>query len=63
VIRWLAVALWIACALAGGARAQADVFHLANGGTVRGEVVNKIEEPRVSYVVKTAAGGQITLTT
>ncbi len=37
------------------------MFHLANGGEVRGEVVNPRESPRTHYVVKTAQGGKINL--
>ena len=43
---------------AGGAR---EVFHLANGGDVRGEVLNPDESPRSHYVIKTAQGGKISL--
>jgi hypothetical protein len=41
--------------------ARADVFMLADGGEVRGELINRDESPRVSYVIKTASGGRVTL--
>jgi hypothetical protein len=41
--------------------ARGEIFHLESGGQVRGEIVNKNEDPRATYVVKTAAGGQIAL--
>ena len=40
---------------------RAEVFHLANGGEVRGEVLNPDESPRSHYVIKTAQGGKISL--
>jgi len=44
------------------AAARAEVFLLHNDGQIRGEVLNKDESPRKTYVVKTASGGQVTLT-
>lgn len=41
--------------------ARGEIFHLETGGQVRGEIVNKNEDPRVTWVVKTASGGQIAL--
>jgi hypothetical protein len=41
--------------------ARADVFVLKNQGEIRGELVNKKESPRKSYVVKTASGGHVML--
>jgi hypothetical protein len=49
----------VVCTLAPTMRAE--VFHLANGGNVRGEVVNPDQSPRSHWVVKTAQGGQISL--
>ncbi len=40
---------------------RAEVFHLDNGGEVRGEIVNPDETPRSHYIVKTAQGGKISL--
>jgi len=40
---------------------RADIFLLHNGGQVRGELVNRDQSPRKTYVVKTPAGGQVTL--
>lgn len=42
--------------------AGADVFVLENGGQVEGELVNRDESPRTTYVVRMANGGEITLT-
>lgn len=41
--------------------ARADIFILANQGEVRGELVNKTQIPRRTYVVQLAGGGEITL--
>jgi len=41
--------------------ARADVFELADGGRVAGQLLNPDESPRTSYVIGLAAGGQITL--
>jgi len=41
--------------------ARADVFVLAKGGEVHGELVNRDEKPRKTYVVKTTSGGQVKL--
>lgn len=43
------------------AAARADVFTLKNHGEVHGELVNKNESPRKTYVVKTTSGGTVTL--
>jgi len=58
----------VACALLGGvltaapaAQARADIFMLQGAGEVRGELVNRDESPRKTYVIKTASGGQVTL--
>lgn len=40
---------------------RAEVFHLANGGDVRGEVLNPGESPRSHYVIQTAQGGKVSL--
>jgi hypothetical protein len=41
--------------------AQGDVFVLNNGGRVVGELLNRDESPRATYVVKTSAGAELTL--
>jgi hypothetical protein len=41
--------------------ARADLFLLSNGGQVEGELVNRDESPREKYVIRTAAGGELTL--
>ncbi len=48
------------CLLA--SRSKGDVFLLHDGGQVRGELINKDQEPRTNYHVKTATGGQVLLT-
>ncbi|MFH1268203.1 MAG: hypothetical protein ABIK89_20990 [Planctomycetota bacterium] len=40
---------------------RGEVFVLASGGRVEGELLNPDESPRQSYVVKTQAGVEITL--
>lgn len=57
----LPTAVVAACWLA-AAGARADIFVLHDGGQVRGELVNKDESPRKSYLVKTATGGHVKLT-
>lgn len=41
--------------------ARADLFMLASGGQVEGELLNRAESPRQNYIVKLAEGGQLTL--
>ena len=45
----------------GGVTARADIFLLEGDGQVRGELVNRDQSPRTTYVIKTATGGEITL--
>jgi hypothetical protein len=40
---------------------RADVFVLANGGRITGELVNRQESPRKQYIVKVAGEGEVTL--
>ncbi len=58
MLRWSIAGLLIACT---PFTARGEVFHLATGGVVRGEIANKNEDPRENYVIKTASGGQVTL--
>lgn len=44
-----------------GSASWGDVFLLSSGGQVEGELVNRNETPRVSYVVRLDSGGEITL--
>ncbi len=48
-------------AASGAGAARADIFVLKNQGEVRGELVNKDEAPRKTFVVKTASGGHVML--
>lgn len=41
--------------------ARADVFHLARGGRIEGELLNPEEKPRESYLVRMRGGGTIKL--
>ncbi len=41
--------------------ARGEVFNLHDGGQIRGELVNRDESPRKTYVIKTASGGSVTL--
>lgn len=50
------VSLWSTAAV------RADVFVLKSQGEVHGELVNKNESPRKTFVVKTTSGGTVTLT-
>ena len=59
-MRWSLAASTVFLLAAVGARA--DIFNLHDGGQVRGELVNKDQEPRTTYHVKTATGGQVLLT-
>ena len=47
--------------LRAGFTCRAEVFVLANGGRISGELVNRQESPRKQYIVKVAGEGQITL--
>ena len=51
----------LAAALFCAAAAQGEVFELANGGRIEGELLNRDESPRESYQVKTPSGGVVTL--
>ena len=55
--------LWAFALLAslGAGSGRADIFLLRDEGQVRGELVNRYESPRKTYVIKTASGGQVTL--
>ncbi|MBI3836415.1 MAG: HEAT repeat domain-containing protein [Planctomycetia bacterium] len=59
VIRSLAALVVLSSVGAGWCRAE--VFLLENDGQIRGELVNRDESPRKTYVIKTATGGQVTL--
>jgi hypothetical protein len=41
--------------------APVDTFVLANGGQIDGTIQNTTESPRTRYVIKTSAGGEVTL--
>jgi hypothetical protein len=41
--------------------ASAEIFVLDNGGRIEGDVLNPKESPRKRYIIKTAAGAQMTL--
>lgn len=43
------------------AMGRAEVFLLANGGQIEGTLVNAAEQAPTKYVIRTAAGGEITL--
>lgn len=57
----LAAVLGILAAMSLLRPARADIFVLENDGQVRGELINKDESPRTTYVIKTAVGVQVTL--
>lgn len=63
-MRPLAGSLLAATLVALGAcgAAQAEIFMLANGGQLQGELLNPDESPRQTYRVRTASGIQVTLT-
>jgi hypothetical protein len=60
-MRVLLVSIWGLFLCAVSDAAQAAVFVLATGGQVEGELLNPDERPRQTYVVRTVAGGTITL--
>jgi len=51
----------IACCAINATQLRADVFVLADDGQLTGELVNKDESPRKTYVVRTDGGAVITL--
>jgi len=55
---WIAA---VATLLAASRPAHGEVFVLANGGRVEGELLNPDEKPRKAYIVQVADGGRITL--
>ncbi len=57
IFRWLMLVF----ALNAGFACRAEVFVLANGGRITGELLNRQENPRKQYIVKVAGEGQITL--
>ena len=58
----LAIALIVVAVLSVADRlAVADVFVLAGGGRVTGELENKDESPRERFIIRTASGGRLTL--
>ena len=63
MIRLFTAMLLTLCLLPAASSAPASEFMLTNGGRVRGELVNTVQRPRTTYVIKTAGGGQITLDT
>jgi hypothetical protein len=61
VFAWRTWGLTVAVAWSLAPMVRAEIFHLGNGGEVRGEIVNPDETPRSHYIVKTAQGGKISL--
>ena len=60
-ISFAAVATLFLAVLCGRpASVRADVFLLANGGRVEGELLNPDQTPRKSYLVRTASGANPT---
>ena len=61
MIRLSTATILTVCLLLAASSMSASEFLLTNGGRVRGELVNTVQRPRTTYVIKTASGGQITL--
>lgn len=59
--RLAVLAAWSAVSLGAADAARGELFELANGGRLRGELVNRDELPRATYVIKLAGGGQVVL--
>lgn len=57
LFRWLILVL----VFNAGYACRAEVFVLANGGRISGELLNREEKPRKQYIIKVAGEGQITL--
>ncbi|MFM8250433.1 MAG: HEAT repeat domain-containing protein [Planctomycetota bacterium] len=51
----------IGCLLTAPPVVRADLFLLTSGGQVEGELVNRLETPRQSYIIQLPSGGQLTL--
>jgi len=60
-MKHLAMGLTVAAMLVAAGPAQGEVFVLAGGGRVVGELLNKDESPREKFVIRTGGGGQVTL--
>ena len=61
-MKWVRLVLFVLAAAIAPLRARAEIIVLNNGGRIEGTVLNPKEVPRVKYVIKTAAGGEIELT-
>ncbi|HEX4144894.1 MAG TPA: hypothetical protein VHY91_15425 [Pirellulales bacterium] len=61
MLGWRAWGLSVAVAWSLAPAVRAEVFHLTNGGDVRGELLNPDESPRTNYLIQTAQGGKISL--
>lgn len=59
-MRTLIVAALVWLASVPGVLAR-ELFLLENGGQIEGELINRDEKPRKTYVIKTSSGAQITL--
>ncbi len=61
VVRFVFRCLMPVLVLNAGFACRAEVFVLANGGRIAGELLNRQESPRKQYIVKVAGEGEITL--
>ena len=64
IVAWLRWALFACCVgwanfLPVGALDAAETFLLKTGGRIQGEWINRGESPRTTYLLRTAAGGEI----
>ncbi|MGA2031477.1 MAG: HEAT repeat domain-containing protein [Thermoguttaceae bacterium] len=59
--RILSLAAVAIVSVALGSAGRAEVFVLSSGGRLEGELLNRDEKPRQSYVIKLASGAQLTL--
>lgn len=57
-LRRIVLTLGLTLAAAG---VRAETFVLENGGRIEGEILNPKQSPRENYIIKTASGGQVTL--
>lgn len=61
VMRWSLTTLAFAALLAWGGSAVAEVFMLANGGEVTGELLNPDQTPRTTYLIRMPSGVELIL--
>ncbi|MBX7164833.1 MAG: HEAT repeat domain-containing protein [Pirellulales bacterium] len=61
ILRPFSTMVFVVCAILAPTTAPAEIFKLATGGQVQGQLLNPDESPRKQYRLETASGIQLTL--